>query len=293
MLFRSHRHRGVPGRHHARHRRFRSLPRLGRSGPALSRPRNRRNRDARPGAFRGALHGYRGRIRQRLHLVRRPARDLEPGGGQLAEVAGRFVRPDTERFHDSGGVRPDRRTQGPAARADSPAGATRDHRLRPQGPQEGCRGQEPVTRALLFTGKGGVGKTTTAAATAALAARRGVKTLVLSTDAAHSLADALAVPLGPNPTKTKAGSNGHQAAARPPRPAAPVGSLVRGGVKRWGRRPEAHTSLGVGLGCRSVRTRPRSRTGSTASRSTPSTVSNAAGGKSARTSVRFSRLRES
>jgi arsenite-transporting ATPase len=50
-------------------------------------------------------------------------------------------------------------------------------------------------RVLLFTGKGGVGKTTTAAATAVRAARAGVKTLVLSTDPAHSLADALGVRL--------------------------------------------------------------------------------------------------
>ncbi|GLW10526.1 arsenic-transporting ATPase [Microtetraspora sp. NBRC 13810] len=47
---------------------------------------------------------------------------------------------------------------------------------------------------LLFTGKGGVGKTTAAAATATLAARRGLRTLIVSTDTAHSLCDALAVP---------------------------------------------------------------------------------------------------
>jgi len=46
-------------------------------------------------------------------------------------------------------------------------------------------------RVLLFTGKGGVGKTTTAAATAVQAARQGVRTLVMSTDTAHSLGDAL------------------------------------------------------------------------------------------------------
>ena len=46
-------------------------------------------------------------------------------------------------------------------------------------------------RVMLFTGKGGVGKTTLAAGTAALAARDGNRTLVLSTDPAHSLADAL------------------------------------------------------------------------------------------------------
>ena len=55
-------------------------------------------------------------------------------------------------------------------------------------------------RIILFTGKGGVGKTTSAAGTATLAARRGERTLVLSTDAAHSLADAFGEPIGPEPT---------------------------------------------------------------------------------------------
>jgi arsenite-transporting ATPase len=51
-------------------------------------------------------------------------------------------------------------------------------------------------RILLFTGKGGVGKTTVAAATAVRAARSGLRTLVTSTDPAHSLADSFDVPLG-------------------------------------------------------------------------------------------------
>src|SRR5512136_2167307 len=55
------------------------------------------------------------------------------------------------------------------------------------------------TRILLFTGKGGVGKTTMTAATALRAAELGYKTLVMSTDPAHSLADALDRPLGPEP----------------------------------------------------------------------------------------------
>jgi arsenite-transporting ATPase len=54
-----------------------------------------------------------------------------------------------------------------------------------------------TARILLFTGKGGVGKTTTAAATAVRCAESGLRTLVLSTDPAHSLADALDVELGP------------------------------------------------------------------------------------------------
>lgn len=56
-----------------------------------------------------------------------------------------------------------------------------------------------MTRILLYTGKGGVGKTTIAAATAVLCAERGIRTLVVSTDIAHSLADALDTPVGPEP----------------------------------------------------------------------------------------------
>ncbi len=54
-------------------------------------------------------------------------------------------------------------------------------------------------RILLFTGKGGVGKTTIAAATAMKAASEGYKTLVISTDPAHSLSDAFDKILGPEP----------------------------------------------------------------------------------------------
>jgi arsenite/tail-anchored protein-transporting ATPase len=56
-------------------------------------------------------------------------------------------------------------------------------------------------RIILYVGKGGVGKTTTAAASAALAAEHGHRTLVVSTDVAHSLADALDRPLGSQPTE--------------------------------------------------------------------------------------------
>ncbi|MGW5684732.1 ArsA family ATPase [Nonomuraea sp. NPDC003754] len=65
-------------------------------------------------------------------------------------------------------------------------------------------------RVLLFTGKGGVGKTTVAAATATLAARRGLKTLVVSTDTAHSLADALAVTVADQPVEIEPGLHLHQ-----------------------------------------------------------------------------------
>ena len=56
-------------------------------------------------------------------------------------------------------------------------------------------------RLVLYTGKGGVGKTTTAAATAVCAAERGRRTLVASADAAHSLGDVFEQKLGPQPVE--------------------------------------------------------------------------------------------
>ena len=56
-------------------------------------------------------------------------------------------------------------------------------------------------RNIIFTGKGGVGKTSVAAATALRAADMGYKTLIMSTDPAHSLGDSLDVQLGPSPVK--------------------------------------------------------------------------------------------
>ncbi|EMT54676.1 MULTISPECIES: ArsA family ATPase [Brevibacillus] len=54
-------------------------------------------------------------------------------------------------------------------------------------------------RIIIYTGKGGVGKTSIAAATAVKMAKQGKRTLILSTDAAHSLGDSLAVRIGPEP----------------------------------------------------------------------------------------------
>jgi arsenite/tail-anchored protein-transporting ATPase len=54
-------------------------------------------------------------------------------------------------------------------------------------------------RIILYTGKGGVGKTSVAAATARRTAQLGYRTIVLSTDAAHSLADSFDRTLGPDP----------------------------------------------------------------------------------------------
>jgi arsenite-transporting ATPase len=55
-------------------------------------------------------------------------------------------------------------------------------------------------RTILYTGKGGVGKTSVAAATARRCAAAGLRTVVLSTDPAHSLSDSLEAPLLGEPT---------------------------------------------------------------------------------------------
>lgn len=58
-----------------------------------------------------------------------------------------------------------------------------------------------MARIILYTGKGGVGKTTMAAATALRCAQEGKRTVVFSTDTAHSLADSFDRPIGPEPTE--------------------------------------------------------------------------------------------
>ncbi len=60
-----------------------------------------------------------------------------------------------------------------------------------------------MQRIILMTGKGGVGKTSMAAATGWRCAEIGLKTLVLSTDPAHSLADSFDQPLGHDPIEVK------------------------------------------------------------------------------------------
>ncbi|MFV2000290.1 MAG: ArsA family ATPase [Acidimicrobiia bacterium] len=65
-------------------------------------------------------------------------------------------------------------------------------------------------RIILITGKGGVGKTTVSAATSLKAADLGYRTLVMSTDPAHSLADAFGVSLGDEPTTIVANLDAEQ-----------------------------------------------------------------------------------
>ncbi len=69
-------------------------------------------------------------------------------------------------------------------------------------------------RTILYTGKGGVGKTSVAAATARRCAAAGLRTVVMSTDPAHSLSDSLAADLGSEPTEIAPGLYGQEVQAQ-------------------------------------------------------------------------------
>src|SRR3954451_12393332 len=69
-------------------------------------------------------------------------------------------------------------------------------------------------RTILYTGKGGVGKTSVAAATARRCAAAGLRTIVLSTDPAHSLAESLETPVGGSPTEAGGGLFAQQVQAQ-------------------------------------------------------------------------------
>lgn len=66
---------------------------------------------------------------------------------------------------------------------------------------EFVNGDTNEMRVIVHTGKGGVGKTSISAATALRCAEMGLKTIVISTDTAHSLADSLDKKIGPEPVE--------------------------------------------------------------------------------------------
>ena len=68
-------------------------------------------------------------------------------------------------------------------------------------------------RVLLHTGKGGVGKTSLALASALQAAEHGHRVCVLSTDSAHSVGDALGRAIGPRPVEVAPGVVAQEVAA--------------------------------------------------------------------------------
>lgn len=60
-------------------------------------------------------------------------------------------------------------------------------------------------KVVFFGGKGGVGKTSCASACALLASQKGLKTLLISTDPAHSLSDLFGIPIGPHEKEIQPG----------------------------------------------------------------------------------------
>ena len=89
-------------------------------------------------------------------------------------------------------------------------------------------------RTILYTGKGGVGKTSVAAATARRCAAAGLRTVVLSTDPAHSLSDSLEAELGAEPTQVGA-EPVRARRSRPRRRWSATGSRSRAGSARCSR----------------------------------------------------------
>jgi arsenite/tail-anchored protein-transporting ATPase len=69
-------------------------------------------------------------------------------------------------------------------------------------------------RTILYTGKGGVGKTSVAACTARRCAASGLQTLIISTDPAHSLSESLGAELGPEPVPVCDGLWGQEVRAQ-------------------------------------------------------------------------------
>jgi arsenite-transporting ATPase len=69
-------------------------------------------------------------------------------------------------------------------------------------------------RTIVYTGKGGVGKTSVAACTARSCAAAGARTLIISTDPAHSLSESLQVELGAEPTVAGSGLWGQEVNAQ-------------------------------------------------------------------------------
>ena len=145
-------------------------------------------------------------------------------GDMLRRLDGtyRFEAEDAEQHARA--LRPHRRARGADAGNHQAPRRRLDHGKRAQGAQEAGRSRRlthgrgdnlpALMRILLFTGKGGVGKTTVAAGTAARIAASGRRTVVLSTDPAHSLADAFDLPLGDQPTGIAPNLWGQQLNAR-------------------------------------------------------------------------------
>ncbi|MBP5733948.1 MAG: ArsA family ATPase, partial [Lachnospiraceae bacterium] len=77
-------------------------------------------------------------------------------------------------------------------------------------------------RIIIYTGKGGVGKTSMAAATACRLARDGKRVLIMSTDQAHSLGDSFDCKIGYEPTRITENLYAMEI------------DTVREGEKRWG-----------------------------------------------------------
>ena len=183
--------------------------------------------------------GTLGKVRVRLSKISRVGLKFSRGG----KVA--YVKPAVVVGHGHADAQRHRAAQGGRLRR-------RGDRRRPGGERRHDRGYDrrleaeeaqarPLRpRTILYTGKGGVGKTSVAAATARRCAAAGQRTIVLSTDPAHSLAESLETPVGlrADRRRRRAVRAAGAGAGRARAPLVGGAGLARRAVRRPGGRPD-------------------------------------------------------
>src|SRR6476661_1892319 len=187
---------------HGRDRRLRRLSRVGRRGEERQGERPGRRGARQAGAVQYGCGTAQGHLRAGLQMGRgRHGGVLDAGLRAVAEVAGGLLQAQDHAQGHRGDLHPHRRLSRADDRCAASQGRTGHPGHRAEGAEKAGRGR---MRIALHTGKGGVGKTTISAATAVACAAGGARTLLVSTDPAHSIADVLGAPVHGDPTPVDA-----------------------------------------------------------------------------------------
>src|SRR6476646_8043813 len=183
---------------HGRDRRLRRLSRVGRRGEERQGERPGRRGARQAGAVQYGCGTAQGHLRAGLQMGRgRHGGVLDAGLRAVAEVAGGLLQAQDHAQGHRGDLHPRRRPSRADDRCAASQGRTGHPGHRAEGAEKEGRGR---MRIALHTGKGGGGKTTISAATAVACAAGGARTLLVSTDPAHSIADVLGAPVHGDPT---------------------------------------------------------------------------------------------
>src|SRR6478736_4983899 len=183
---------------HGRDRRLRRVSRVGGRSEERQGERPGRRGARQAGAVQHGCGTAQGHLRAGLRMGRgRHGGVLDAGLRAVAEVAGGLLQAQDYAQGHRGDLHPRRRPGRADDRCAASQGRTGHPGHRAEGAEKAGRGR---MRIALHTGKGGVGKTTISAATAVACAAGGARTLLVSTDPAHSIADVLGAPVHGDPT---------------------------------------------------------------------------------------------